>query len=488
MGLKEDADFARYLSMGAIATDAVRRDLTRHGHEAIELERYAMANKVWQTKVKRLRLPDLVCVRCGLRIESRGKTQLGVVLSHSDAQGRAWDEGGMRVGDLYAFLRVDPDRTPPHASEAVYFRTNDLRIAVKLAKESNRKAISEGSELTLSWTCWVPGQSGTFIGIDTADRLVCQWDNGRRYRYSNWRRWQVRHLYMAPGDTITANETMVAGIVGPVGDISCPAGWDLEASVADLDPAERYAAVKVAGITGTTVLRAQLVDIAENEPDWRLRLEAMARLARLEPSNWTSPIADTALSPANPGEQRIESVFILSEIPTDEAAEALAEVALPDNEKPSELRAAAVWGLGTGVHPRADLVLPSVADQDDLVALHAIAGLPALTDAMTATLADWLDQDDRHAAAAVHILRRHQAVRTLLQAVHAGGRRRLWALRALGDLPRELVETLGADLVTPDVEADLEPIWIGHADWLRTEAAGDLEALDVQKIRFSPLV
>lgn len=70
MGFKEDADFARFVSMGAAGTAAVAVNLREeHGHNPIELERYAMSNKVWQTKVKRLRLPDLVCVRCGRRIE-----------------------------------------------------------------------------------------------------------------------------------------------------------------------------------------------------------------------------------------------------------------------------------------------------------------------------------------------------------------------------------------------------------------------------------
>src|ERR1700735_824579 len=112
--------------MGAVATDAVQNDRHHYGHAAIELERYAMANKVWQTKVKRLRLPDLVCSRCGLRIESRGKSQLGISLSHSPsgAEGRTWDGGGIRDSDLFAFLRLDLVSTPPHTSEPVYFRTS----------------------------------------------------------------------------------------------------------------------------------------------------------------------------------------------------------------------------------------------------------------------------------------------------------------------------------------------------------------------------
>ncbi|MCY4369962.1 MAG: HEAT repeat domain-containing protein, partial [bacterium] len=68
----------RFVSMGAVGAAAVARHLgTQHGHRMIELERYAMANKVWQTKVKRLRLPDLLCVRCGRRVEARAKFSSG---------------------------------------------------------------------------------------------------------------------------------------------------------------------------------------------------------------------------------------------------------------------------------------------------------------------------------------------------------------------------------------------------------------------------
>lgn len=488
MGFKEDADFARFVSMGAVATDAVRTDLKRYGHEAIELERYAMANKVWQTKVKRLRLPDLVCSRCGLRIESRGKSQLGIILSHSDAEGRTWDGGGMRDRDLYAFLRLDLNQTPPHTSQPVYFRTSDLRTAVPWTRESSRKASSEGSEVTLTWMSWVPGKSGVFTGPDVGGRLICKWEDGSSFTYWQWRNWPTRHLYIEPGDFITAAETMVAGIVAAPGDFTCPGGWDLRAALSSPEQAERYAAAKVAGILGRADLADVLTSIARSESDWRLRLEAAASVARLD-SRWIQPIIEVATASSNSDEQRMEAVFVLSEIPTDEAAEALARIAADDGEKPQELRAAAVWGLARGVHPRPDLALLFAADNDRFVALHAIAGLSSLPDKLIPGLLDWLSQDDAHAAAAAQVLLRHHAVRPLPSAVQQGGRKRLWALRALGDLPRKLVHDQGGELLTKEIEQSLEPIWIGRDDWLRQATGADgLEALDVQKVRFNPLI
>jgi HEAT repeat protein len=247
-------------------------------------------------------------------------------------------------------------------------------------------------------------------------------------------------------------------------------------------------AVKVVGVLRCEALLKSIRAIATSHDDWRLRLEAMACLARVDPANWTAPILDTARDANNAEEYRIESIFVLSEIPTDEASEALSKVAMSDDEKPTELRAAAVWGLGQGVHPRPDLLLPYVVDDDDLVALHAIAGLPDLPAELLPTLFEWLQQDNRRAAAAAKVLQRHQAVQALLQAAHCGDPGRLWALRALGAMRPELVQQYRGELLSPEIEEYLKPSWIGQADWLRGSGHEGLEALDVQKVRFNPLL
>lgn len=491
MGFKEDADFARFVSMGAIATDAVRRHLTdEHGHRVVELERYAMANKVWQTKVKRLRLPDLLCVRCGLRVESRGKSQLGIVLSHSLAVGRGWNDGGMRPEDLYAFLRVEIAADPPHKSIPVYFRTTDLSDSSRHVRVSTPKASSEGSERTLTWTSWVPGKTGVFEEVDEKGRIDCHWADGGSYRYYQWGNWPVRHLYLTPGAVITANETMVAGIVAPPGDIGCSGyTWDPLESLAAEDPTDRYTAVRAAGILERRDLIDALQEIAvSSDEDWRIRLEATAGLARMEPESWTATIAAVATDPAANTEHRMESVFVLSEIPTEDAALALAEIATIDAEFPRELRAAAVWGLGQGTYQRPDLMIEVAADSDDFVALHAIAAIPWLSDSEEQVLVGWLnDDDDRRAAAAAQLLMRHHAIRPLLQATALGQQSRQWAIRALGDLPPNLVRQEGGNLLTTELEEALSPLWVAGQDWLRSQGAEGLSALDVQKVRFNPL-
>ena len=215
MGFKEDADFARFVSVGAIGTAAVADRLRdRYGHQPIELERYAMANKVWQTKVKRLRLPDLLCVRCGLRVESRAKSKLKIMLSHSDAPGRKWDDGGMRDEDLFAFLLADINQDPPHCGAPIFFATGALRASITQARRSAPKAASEGSEVTLTWPCWVPAKRGRFVHVDNEDRIVFEGDDGKVQRYWHWRNWAgPRFVYSKRGEFFQGDEKVLAGVV-----------------------------------------------------------------------------------------------------------------------------------------------------------------------------------------------------------------------------------------------------------------------------------
>ena len=118
MGFKSDREFLRNVSIGAIGTRQVAAVLRRGGFQIIELERYSSSNKIWATKIKRLRVPDLLCLRSGIRIESRGKSSLEVTMSHAVANpDRAWDKG-LRDTDLIAFVKCSPRDDSWQASES----------------------------------------------------------------------------------------------------------------------------------------------------------------------------------------------------------------------------------------------------------------------------------------------------------------------------------------------------------------------------------
>ena len=102
MGFKADTSFLRFLSMGAVGVHRTMQRLRDRGFEPIELERYCGSNKIWTTKVKRLRLPDLLCVKTGMRAEVRAKTDLKIRMSDAPANPeRIWD-AGLRDDDIVA--------------------------------------------------------------------------------------------------------------------------------------------------------------------------------------------------------------------------------------------------------------------------------------------------------------------------------------------------------------------------------------------------
>ena len=94
---KTDESFLEKLAIGAIGTRAVFQDLARQHHKPIELERGSMGYKIWkQIKIKRLRVPDLLCLNCAKRVEARAKTSLEISMSHSISDpNRGWDAGLM---------------------------------------------------------------------------------------------------------------------------------------------------------------------------------------------------------------------------------------------------------------------------------------------------------------------------------------------------------------------------------------------------------
>ena len=92
---KTDESFLEKLAIGAIGTRKVLENLTQQGHQPVELERGSTGYKIWKSiKIKRVRVPDILCVNSGTRVESRAKTKLVISMSHSSAdETRGWNFG-----------------------------------------------------------------------------------------------------------------------------------------------------------------------------------------------------------------------------------------------------------------------------------------------------------------------------------------------------------------------------------------------------------
>jgi hypothetical protein len=95
LAFKPDSSFFRKIVVGAVGARAVCEDLGKQAHRFVELERGSTNSKLWKdVKRKRVRIPDLVCLNCGTRIECRTKTSPELSMSHSPTdEERAWDFG-----------------------------------------------------------------------------------------------------------------------------------------------------------------------------------------------------------------------------------------------------------------------------------------------------------------------------------------------------------------------------------------------------------
>lgn len=488
MGFKEDADFARFLSMGVYAADAVTQDLEQnHGHQIIELERYAKANKVWQTKVKRMRLPDLMCINCGRRFESKGKTKLEIKLSDSTLPGRTWRDGGMRPEDIFAFARVDMTTDPVTVADVVYVTRRSLENALSSSREGNRKSVSEGSEMDRKWPMWAPDYAGEVVTLDQDLKKIVVTKGTRTYSYGHGRNWEAFNS-LAVGDSFESGQP-VAFSFHMSQSVNCAGAgsWRWQEDLLSTDEDIRFPAVKAARFLGAEKVERMLLSITNDEAsDWRLHLEAHASLAPTHPSS-VAALLTLAAAATSSDEIRMEAVFALSEIDTDDAVEALYSVASStDPVMPEEVRAAAAWGLGTGARKASAALMFLVNDPSVLVSTHAAAVMPnVLPQSCLDELQNWLRVDDPHrAATAAHLLAERNLVPELVSALQVAPERVRWLIvLALGDTSREAVQHL-VDGLDAQSRAGIATLWAKDEDWLRQpNTDGILAALKLQTLR-----
>ena len=170
---KTDVSFLEKISAGAVGTTRVFEDLKAQGHSPIELERGSMSFKIWKKiKIKRVRVPDILCVRCGTRVESRAKTDLQITMSHSISDPkRGWDFG-LTDNDMIAFVKCSKSGDRPidwKADELVqYVNVREMReaLAQNKAITVKPKGATEGFEARLIWPSAIAKAEGCVVSID----------------------------------------------------------------------------------------------------------------------------------------------------------------------------------------------------------------------------------------------------------------------------------------------------------------------------------
>jgi hypothetical protein len=356
---KSDDSFLRKLAVGAAGTNATINRLRAMGFNPIELERGSTGFKIWKKiKIKRVRVPDILCLNTGTRFESRGKTKLEISMSHSlNDPKRAWD-AGMRDDDLVSIVVFDQNDDSPidlkQISPVHFVSVRDLRQAFAAGQVSitQPKGVEEGSEIRVVWTCAVANQRSIVSAVEPGRISLTPISEARKQSIQLSR--SKGKITLLPqvnvGETIEANQ-IVAAVVPVNTELQCPASVS-EAyfidKLASVNLSERYAAAKALRYRGYTtakpVLEARMTDADE---DIYVQLEAAAALAAYEEPNGWEFMENKLRSPVMtvPLETQLETVIVASEIPKSRSEQLLIEV-LRDSKRDDELRAGAAWALG----------------------------------------------------------------------------------------------------------------------------------------------
>lgn len=356
---KSDDSFLRKLAVGAAGTNTTITRLKDMGFNPIELERGSTGFKIWKKiKIKRIRVPDILCLNTGLRFESRGKTKLEISMSHSlNDPKRAWD-AGMRDDDLVSIVVFEQNNDSPidlkQISPVHFVSVRDMRQAFLADQVSitQPKGVEEGSEIRVVWTCAASNHQSVVSGVEPGKIILTPTNPARKQTIQlNRSRGKITLLPQVNiGETVEANQ-IVASVVPARIALPCPAPvseFYFMDKLASVNLSERYAAAKALRYRGYTlakpVLEARMLDADE---DIYVQLEAAAALAAYdEPNGWEfmeNKLRSSIMS--IPLETQLETVIVTSEIPKTRSERLLIEV-LQDSQRDDELRAGAAWALG----------------------------------------------------------------------------------------------------------------------------------------------
>ncbi len=450
MGFKTDTSFLRFLTMGAMGVRRTIEQLVEKGFEPIELERYCGSNKIWSTKIKRLRLPDILCVKTGLRVEVRTKSKLEIKMSDAPKNpDRVWDVG-LRDEDLVAFIAsFDSEGGPNLAQEAMFFTVKALRESVVFSKLGHPKSAAEGAEQDRNWPAIVPSRDGTILEVDAEKVIVEMYATPDRPSRKQTYALRGKTPYFSTGDTFKGSVTFLAGAPPSLADFVSYLNRKFN-PLDDLhspNVVDRYAAIKA--LPHREDLKEQAVAALEEhlskEPEPRAALEAAGSAVALGSTLGQERMIQFIWNNDADPVMRMEAVLILTELGKTQFTHGqLIRIAGESLFQGDEIRQAAVWGLGkTGLKAYADL-LPFIDDVEENVAMHAIAAFgtdtprPVIDSLVEALLVN----DTRRTSAAseaLQIIGNSDVLDALVQASHFENDIPAWILTTLGRLPPNLV-------------------------------------------------
>lgn len=479
MGFKADTSFLRFLTMGAKGVHQTMLQLENQGFKPIELERYCGSNKIWLTKVKRLRLPDLLCVKTGLRIEVRAKSDLAIKMSDApDNPDRTWD-AGLQDNDLAAFIACFDDGSGPVAAqETMFVRVGDMRNTVDTSKLGAPKSASEGAERDREWPTTVPKRAGEVIEVTDKKIVVMQYATDDKKERKQTYHLRGRTPYVTVGDRFEAGTNFLAGTPDSLANIRNYLGMKYDPFAALFSPnqVDRYSAAKSFPYRedDKTNVVGSLEKLIASEEEQRIKLEAAGSATYFGSALGQDTISGYVWEDTASPEMRMEAILILVELGAGEfTRNLLIDIADSNHFQGSEVRQAAIWGLGKTGFKDYDAVLPYIADSEENVALHAIAAFDENTpdNILDQLITHLLSGDVNLAPAASETLRiisSGAAINKLVQAYDQNQRARDWVIATLGRMNPELVKR---QVSGHEVLAQLKPMFLcaPGANWLSSE-------------------
>ena len=479
MGFKVDSSFIRFLTMGARGVQKVCEELRNMGFEPIELERYCGSNKIWATKVKRLRVPDLLCVKTGLRLEVRAKSDLKIKMSDApNNPDRVWD-AGLQDNDIVALIACEEgDDGPEPAEKAVYFSVKSLRGSVHFSKLGAPKSASEGAERDRTWPATVPSRPGVVNYVSDQKIKVTMGGDNQPERNQTYTL-NGKTPYVVPGDRFEAKSSILAGAPDEMADISAYLTMQYD-PLRDLDSEidmSRYAAAKALRFRLDLHAHARLPleERLDTEPDLRIRLEMAGTLVALNSAKGKNYLT-SFIEEEGHVDLTMEAIFILTELATPFAKEELHKIASVDRFKGDERRQAAIWGLGKSGLKAYDLLLPFIGDEDENTAFHAIAAFgPDTPNEDIEKLITNLNAGDPVFAPAsnlaLRIIGSESALKLLVAAVDNDSNVSDWILATIGQFPPQIVKDCLVN--NPVVYDRIAPMLLVSkgANWLSSDDA-----------------
>lgn len=351
---KTDESFLEKISIGAVGTKRVFADLKQLGHNPIELERGSMSFKIWKNiKIKRVRVPDLLCVNCNERVESRAKTNFTISMSHSNADPeRSWNYS-LEESDYAAFVackRIGDGPIDWEADKLVqYVSVQSMNQAYRkgFIIEEGRKGAGEGFEVRLTWPSCIASADGKISYLDSKKLQIRRAIDGG----TTTLRLEKRGIPLVPlvhlGDEIQKNQVL-ASVVNVVRSFACQritSDSFYIHQLTSLSLSDRYSAVKALGhFKSPQGITALLATMKNDKEHIYVRLDAALSLIRLGEEEEPNAFILQVLHHEHLT-HRLEAVIVLGESQSSRACDMLIGVLSDENQHP-EIRAGAAWSLG----------------------------------------------------------------------------------------------------------------------------------------------